>query len=376
VLVLNWRDTRHPEGGGSEVYVENIAAGLVRGGSAVTMFCARYPGSMAREVVDGVTVVRRGGRFSLYLWACLLYVTGRLGRPDVVVEVQNGMPFLASLYCRRPVVVLVHHVHRKQWRVVLPRPLADLGWWLESRVAPWAARGHSYVTVSDATRRELAGLGVDPARIQVVHNGTSPVPPDLLVTARAAQPTVAVVGRLVPHKRVELALDAVARLLPDVPELRLDVVGHGWWQHRLEEHARRAGLVDRARFLSYVDERTKHEVLGAAWVLAVPSLKEGWGRVVAEAGTHGTPSVGFREAGGLAESVHDGVGGLLVDDFAGFTDALRRLLCDEDLRDALGAGARAHALTFTWEGSVAAFADVLVGAVGAGREERVSARRR
>ena len=42
-------------------------------------------------------------------------VTGRLGPHDVVVDVQNGIPFLAPLYCGRPVVVLVHHVHRAQW---------------------------------------------------------------------------------------------------------------------------------------------------------------------------------------------------------------------------------------------------------------------
>jgi glycosyltransferase involved in cell wall biosynthesis len=368
VLVLNWRDTGHPEGGGSEVYVEHMASGLAAAGVAVTVFCARYPGSAAREVRDGVRIVRRGGRFTLYVWAALLYLARRLGRPDVVVEVQNGMPFLASWWCRRPVVVLVHHVHREQWRVVLPRPLAALGWWLESSVAPRANRRQTYVTVSQATRDELVGLGVRPQQVHVVHNGTAPAPTTATghARSRAARPTVAVVGRLVPHKRVELAMHAVAELAVTVPDVHLDVVGSGWWSARLARHARALGIDDRTTFHGHVDESTKHDLLASAWVLAVPSLKEGWGLVVVEAAAHGTPTVAFRSAGGLRESVHDAVGGLLADDYAGFVDALRRVVTDDDLRARLGAGARVHAFTFSWPGSVQAFA-ALLGAAVAGR---------
>lgn len=364
ILFLNWRDIGHPEGGGSEVYVERIASGLAAEGTAVTMFCARYPGAAAREERAGVVIVRRGGRFTLYLWAALLYVTGRLGRPDAVVEVQNGMPFLAGLYCRRPVVVLVHHVHREQWRVVLPRPLAALGWWLEGRVAPRVNRRHAYVTVSQATADDLVTLGVRPDQLRIVHNGTTTPPHHPDRPGRADQPTVVVLGRLVPHKRVELALHAIAELAETVPGLRLEVVGAGWWSARLARRARALGIQDRTTFHGHVDEETKHDLLASSWVLAVPSLKEGWGLVVVEAAAHATPTVGFRAAGGLRESVHDGVGGLLVDDYAGFVASLEQVLTDPGLRDRLGVGARAHAYTFSWDGSVQAFGAALAAAVG------------
>jgi hypothetical protein len=146
VLVLNWRDTGHPLGGGSETYVENIAQQLVAGGHRVTVVCARYAGAARQEVRGGVTFVRRGGRLTVYPRAALLYVAGafglgplsrrRLGRPDVLVDVGNGMPFLSPLYARVPVVALVHHVHREQWPVVMGPTLARIGWWVESRGAP------------------------------------------------------------------------------------------------------------------------------------------------------------------------------------------------------------------------------------------------
>src|SRR5919197_2749424 len=128
VLILNWRDTTNPEGGGSEVYVERVAAGLAAGGRPVTLFCAAHPGAPAGEQVGGVRVVRCGSRLGVYLQAFWLHLRGRLGDHAVVVDVQNGVPFFAPLWCRRPVVVLVHHVHREQWRVVLPAPPAWLGW--------------------------------------------------------------------------------------------------------------------------------------------------------------------------------------------------------------------------------------------------------
>ena len=93
VLVLNWRDTSNPEGGGSEVYVERVAAGLAARGHPVTLFCAAYPGAPAREQVGDVRVVRRGSRLTVYLHAWWAHLTGRLGGHEVVVDVQNGLPF-------------------------------------------------------------------------------------------------------------------------------------------------------------------------------------------------------------------------------------------------------------------------------------------
>src|SRR5947207_7853147 len=114
VLLLNWRDCGHPEGGGAETFLERVAAGLGRRGHEVTVRCAAYPGARPDEVVDGVRFIRRGGRFTVYLRAAA-YLVRRSGDFDVVVDVQNGMPFWAPLFSRAPVVNVTHHVHREQW---------------------------------------------------------------------------------------------------------------------------------------------------------------------------------------------------------------------------------------------------------------------
>ena len=167
VLLLCWRDTGHPQGGGSETYLQRIGAQLAASGVAVTLRTARYPGAARREVVDGVRISRAGGRYSVYVWALLAMAAARLGtgplrrvRPDVVVDTQYGLPFLARLIYGRRVTVLVHHRHREQWPVAGPA-LGGLGWFVESRLSPRLHRLNQYVTVSPPSARDLAGLGVE-----------------------------------------------------------------------------------------------------------------------------------------------------------------------------------------------------------------------
>jgi glycosyltransferase involved in cell wall biosynthesis len=353
VLILNWRDQTHPHGGGSEVFAETVAEGLARRGHRVTIFCAAHENAGSETITAaGVRIVRAGGRLTVYSRAVMAFWRGRLGRPDVIVDVQNGLPFLARLWSRKPVVLLCHHVHREQWAVVLGPRAARFGWWVESQLSPVVHRGCRYVTVSDVSRREIAELGVDQTSIGVVHNGVD-VPAEA-VAPRSGTPLLVVLGRLVPHKRVEYALEVVARLRDQIPGLRLVVAGRGWWHDEIETHRASLGLTsDEVVMQGWIDEDEKDRLLSSAWLSLVPSLKEGWGIAVMEAAAHGTPSIAFRDAGGVAESVVDGVTGLLVDDLDGFVDATRRLLLDTDLREAYGARAREHARAYSWGSTVA-----------------------
>ncbi len=365
VLLLCWRDTGHPQGGGSETYLQRIGALLAESGVDVTLRTARYPGAPRREVVDGVTVSRGGGHYTVYIWAGLAMVLARVGlgplrrvRPDVVVDTQNGVPFLARLAFGRRVTVLVHHCHRQQWPVA-GRFVGRLGWLVESWLSPRMHRRNQYVTVSLPSARDLADLGVDAARIAVVRNGLDEAPTETLSGERSAEPRVVVLSRLVPHKQIEDALDAVARLRSRVAGLHLDIVGGGWWHDRLVERAGRLGIADAVTFYGHVDDFTKHAVVQRSWVHLLPSRKEGWGLAVIEAAQHGVPTIGYRSSGGLTDSVIDGVTGVLVDDHGELVDRLERLLTDQTLRDELGVKARARSQDFSWPQSAAAMRSVL-----------------
>ena len=369
VLLLCWRDTGHPQGGGSETYLQRIGAQLAASGIDVTLRTARYAGAPRREIVDGVRISRAGGRYSVYVWALLAMAFNELGariglgplrraRPDVVVDTQNGLPFLARLVYGRRVVVLVHHCHREQWPVAGP-VLGRLGWFIESRLSPRLNRRNQYVTVSLPSARDLVALGVDNERIAVVRNGLDEAPAHTLSGPRAAAPRVVVLSRLVPHKQIEDALEAVAELRERIPGLHLDIIGDGWWRQRLVDHAHRLDMSDAVTFHGHVDDVTKHHVLQHSWVHVLPSRKEGWGLAVVEAAQHNVPTVGYRSSGGLSDSIVDGVTGILVDNRAELVDRLEQLLCDPVLRDQLGAKAQARSVEFSWTQSADAMRTVL-----------------
>lgn len=364
VLLLNWRDTGHPEGGGSERYLERMAGGLAASGYRVTIQCAAYHGAPADEWRAGVLFRRRGNRFTVYPRALL--AVARL-RPDVVVDVQNGIPFFSRLVAACPVLVLVHHVHREQWRPAVGRWLGRLGWWIESRLAPRLYRDCRYLTVSGVTRDELGTLGVAPERITVIRPGLDPppktnAPPD-------EEPVLVVVSRLVPHKRIEHAIEALAWLAERWPKLRLEVVGQGWWRENLVRYARSRGVEDRVTLHGWVDERDKHEILARSAVHLCPSAKEGWGIAVMEAAAHGVPSVAYRAAGGVGESIVDDQTGLLANDFGDLVQQVDRLLDDPDARAAMGEAGRMRAAWFSWDRGIAEFERVLA-QVRAGRSRR------
>jgi glycosyltransferase involved in cell wall biosynthesis len=349
VLYLSWRDQEHPEAGGSETYVERTAAVLADHGHDVTILAAAFPGGSERTRHGAVRVLRRGGRFTVYLRG-LAHLVRHRSDYDVVVDVQNGVPFWSPLVTRLPVVPVVHHAHRDQWPVIMGPALGALGWFLESRVAPRVYRRCRYVTVSRATLADLTALGVDPARVTVTYSGND-LPEDYTSyrsVPRSAQPRLMVLGRMVPHKHVEVAIDLVRDLRKRYPTLEMDVVGSGYWLDRLREHASRVGVADRVTFHGFVDERTKNRLLAESWVVLMPSQKEGWGLTIVEAGLHGTPAVAFAHAGGVTESIVDAETGLLAKDRDEMLTQVATLLSDAELRDKYGENARHHACGFSW----------------------------
>lgn len=359
IAFLVWRDTDHPDGGGSEVYVEHMARWLAGRGHDVTIHCAAHANAPADEVREGIRFHRRGGRLTVYPRG-LAYLLGREGRrADVVVDVHNGIPFASTLVRRRGVRVLVHHVHREQWQIIYPGWPGRVGWWLESRLAPWLYRSRPYLTVSQSSREDLIGLGADGARINIVCNGID-LPHPSRLRPRSATPRLIVLGRLVPHKQIEHALDAVAALAVEVPELGLDVVGEGWWHGELTRYAERLGVADRVRFHGYVEEDERDALLDAAWLMLVPSVKEGWGIAVMEAAARSVPSIGYSTAGGVTESIVDGDTGVLVGSAAELIERTRELLADTEARLAMGKKARERAMGFDWQTSAHRFEQLIL----------------
>ena len=158
------------------------------------------------------------------------------------------------------------------------------------------------------------------------------------------------VSRLVPRKGMDRLIEAVARLAPGRPGLRLCIAGGGRDRGRLERLVRRTGAP--ARLVGRVPEGELADLYGAADLFAMLCRsrwggleQEGFGIVFLEAAAAGVAQVAG-DSGGAAEAVEHGAGGLVVEDpgdAAAVADSLATLLDDPERRRRMGAAARRRA---------------------------------
>jgi glycosyltransferase involved in cell wall biosynthesis len=347
ILIAAWRDLANDLAGGSEVLIDRLCRGLTERGHDVTLLCANPVG-------EGHTyrVHPNGGTIDQYLRAPLVYWS-RYRDADLVVDVANGVSFYTPLWRRKASICLVNHIHTDQWEQWFPRPVATVGRALELRAMPAAYKHRLFVAVSPSTADQLVTMGVDRERIRIIINGTDiPDSPG----DEAPEPLFVGLGRLVPHKRFELAIEAFNQIQPLVGG-RLVIAGDGPDRTRLLDMAG-PGVEVPGR----ISDADKHDLLRHAWLMVHPASHEGWGLVITEAAAHGTPSLAFRVPG-LQDSVVDGMSGVLVDHPEELAETWLRLARDPAERARLRHGARRRAAACSWEATVDRFEEICEEAV-------------
>ncbi len=222
------------------------------------------------EVVqrNGYRAIRRSGRHSVFPAAAAAELMGRHGPRDGLIEIWNGMPFGSPVWAHGPRVVFLHHLHGVMWNGAFPSNprLARLGQFMEHRIAPLAYRRVPIVTLSSSSRDELVDeLGFASDRVSVVPPGIS----ERYRPGRplAADPTILVVTRLMPSKRVDEVVRAVADLPRTCPAVRLEVVG-GDGSSRRWRIWPVSGVSDAVDFLGRVSDDELLDAYGRAWVVA------------------------------------------------------------------------------------------------------------
>ncbi len=349
ILTLNWRCTRHPQAGGAETNLFEQAKRWVEDGHKVTVFCSdpgREQAPVRDEVVDGIEVVRRGGRFTVYLYAALFLLLNSR-RFDRVLDVANGIPFFAPLFSARPVVLLVHHVHGRQWFAEFPLPLATVGWFLERWIVPLLYKRRPVIAVSPTTRDALVETGVPKSQIRVVYNGVEQ-PERSCEAAYSRERRIAYVGRVKRYKRLERLVRMIPALREEFPDVHLDIAGSGDARPGIEALVEELGVRDHVTVHGFVNDRKKAEILAGAAVFATPSMHEGWGLSVIEANSYGCPAVAY-DVPGLRVAIQHGKTGLLARDDDAFRQALSFFLSHADGRRRYSVAAQEWAGKFTWE---------------------------
>ncbi len=359
ILVFNWRDIKHRYAGGAEVYVHELSKRWVQTGNAVTFFCGNDNNRPAYEKMDGIEIYRRGGTYTVYLFAFIYYMTKFRGKYDVIIDCENGIPFFTPLFAREQVILLIHHVHQEIFHKFLMFPLNYVAQILEGKVMPFVYQNKNIVTVSASSQKDIVKLGFSHEKnIQIIPNGVS----DTLFVdyPKTDHPSFIYLGRLKEYKNIDVAIKAFAKIVAIRKDATFSVVGSGEWYPRLKHLVTELKIEKSVTFHGRVNEEDKARLLAQSWAALQPSQMEGWGITVIEANAAGTPVIAS-QVNGLQDSVIDGLTGILVPsgNVTKFANAMMQIAEDDTMRVNLAYEAKLWAKNFDWNKSAAVFYNVI-----------------
>ncbi len=347
-------------------FIERLATALHARGHRLCVVMPADRGSGGRERRDGIELMRV--RYAPARWEDLAYrgtmvdraasVGGKLTAGSLVVALARATRQAARVHA--PVIVHAHWWVPGGASARLARLLGgppyvvtlhgtDIAILERSRLARWLARRVLRTAAGvTAVSSYLAERAAAVARIDVRDVVVQPMPADLGQFSRvsAGGGGVVTVGRLVGQKRIDLVLEAVARLAEQGRRVALTIIGDGPLRSPLEEHAQRLGLAASVRFLGEVEPAALAESIGNADVFAFPARGEGLGLAAAEALLLGVPVVATRGGGGVTDIVPEQGAGRVVAEGSPseMARAIAELLDDPDARSrAVEAGRRLRA---------------------------------
>lgn len=362
ILILNWKDIKNPHVGGAEVIAFEYARRLVKDGHKVTFFARSFTNAKDRETIDGVQIIRKGNKFSVYIQAYFYYASLKK-KPDKVIDMVNTLCWQTPLYVPKDKrIAYVNQLAQEVLFYELPWPLSYSAYLLEKyEYLPY--KNTKFLCYSQSTKEDLMKykipeknislfpLGVDHKRYRIQGEKTK-------------EPSFVFVARLVRMKRPSLCIDAMSLVVKEYPHATLHVIGNGPEEKALEEQVKDLHLEKNVFFTNknnfYIDQNKKDVkviYMQKSWALLLPSVKEGWGMVVTEAAACGTPSI-VSNVTGLRDSVLHNKTGIVLSKTPSskeLANTIIRFIKNKDIRIKMNKASIVWSKQFDWNTSYREF---------------------
>lgn len=357
ILWFNWRDIKNPTAGGAEVFTHEIMRRLVEKGHDLTLFTTSFPSGPINETIDGVKVIRNGGKYSVYSKAKKYY---RIASQhyDIIIDGINTRPFLTPKFVKeKPILAVFYQLAREFWFYETNFPLNYIGYYyLEKK---WLSyyKNIMTVTISNSSKADLQELEFNKIAIVPIGLNIDPLP---AIAEKELVPTIVFIGRLKKAKRPDHALQAFNLIKKEFPEAKMWVIGDGYMLEDLKKFETKDII-----FHGHISTEKKYELLSKAHLILVPAVREGWGLIVTEANAVGTPAVAY-DVPGIRDAIIDGKTGILVKENTPDELAAKAcvLLRDRNLLMEYSRNALVLAKQFNWDKTADIFNEILMKTVG------------
>jgi glycosyltransferase involved in cell wall biosynthesis len=273
-----------------------------------------------------------------------------------VIDEIHGIPFFTPFYVTQKKIALICEVAGRIWDITFPFPFNLAGRMVE-RVYPFFYKGIPVATISESSKNALKNIGFSEKRISVLNLGCR-VPVIKRNPRKNSDPTLVFISRITKSKGIEDAIYSVSEVKKTFKNVKLLIIGRGEKEYieRLKELISELSLLKTVKFMGFVEEKEKWRILESSHILIVPSVQEGWGLTVHEAGARGTPSIVYNVEG-LRDVVKDGKSGIICqeNDYKNLAFNVISLLSDNNKYARLQKGAIEEREKFTWENTVNEF---------------------
>lgn len=350
VLILNWRDPKHPLAGGAEQMVYEHAKYWKNKGAKITWFTSAFPKCKHVETIDGITIIRKGSHYTVSFWALVYYLRGKFKNIDIVIDCFHFFPYFTPLYMRSiKKVAIIHEIAGNLWFDNLLFPLSFIGYFVEPHIIRLYKK-IDFITGGDSAKRDLVKIGLSGRNIHVINHGIRKSIIRKIVKEK--NPVLIFLGRISKDKGIEDALMTLGLLIRDYRDITLWIVGKSesrGYEKRVKALMKQFEVAKNCKWFGYVSESEKYKLLARSWILIHPSKKEGWGLNVIEANSVYTPAVGYKVPG-LYDSIVDGKTGVLVDcDALSMADGVEGLIINRKFYLKMSEEAKKWSTHFTWE---------------------------
>ncbi len=352
----------HYNGGGERRYFE-IAKRLVNRGHHVDVICMKINGAEDHEIIEGINVHHVGPviknppyrtvfNFIHFVVSGFLWI---LKHEYDVIDAQTYIPLLPGLFGAKikgiPVIGTIHDVgsgNDDQWLM-----FSNLASFLEKFLVKLPY--DNIITVSNQTKNALIqNYNVKSDRIKVVYNGVDLELVDSISEDKKYEDSIIFVGRLAPHKHVDDLINVLKLLKKDFKDIHLRIIGTGIEKDNLIKIVDDLKLNDVIDFSGDLEYSEVIREMKKSNILVLPSTREGFGMVLAEANACKIPVVAY-SSGGVVEVIEDGMNGFLVEprNIQELSDKISYLLEDEENTLKMGEyGRKKVEKCFNWENIV------------------------
>ena len=294
ILMLSWRDMKHPNKGGAEIVTDIYLEGLSKLGHEVTLFSAEYPGCKNNEEFNGYHIVRKGGQLGVH-WHGLLYAKKNEKEFDIIIDQVNTIPFFTPLFIKRgKTIAHFNQLCKNIWFYEKSLPISLIGYLAESVYLKFY-KNAGIITISESTKQDLIKYAwAKPENIFV-----SEMQIDFPALEKPAKKENQFVfcGRLTASKRPEDCIKALAQI--ENKETKLYIIGEGRedYKNKLKKLVNSLNLENRVIFTGRISKEERNNIMAKSISILVTSVREGWGLIVTEANANGTIAITYNVPG-------------------------------------------------------------------------------